>query len=141
MTDLIDNTPWEMIAVIAGGVLCALAYRLVAGLLDKWRIRNYVTTAGGTVLSCRWSPFGPGWLGEKHDRIYSVGYLDNAGSEHRAYCKTSMFTGVYFSQDRRIGDQPMLMVGDQSIAALQAEIERLRAENGMLRQKLQGKPL
>lgn len=138
MTELLENAPWGMVAVIAGGVVFALTLRWIAGQFDKWRIRNYVTSAGGTVLACQWSPFGPGWLGEKHDRIYYVAYLDTAGAEHRAYCKSSMLTGVYFSQDRRVGATPEI-IDDGTLASLQAENERLRAENWSLRQQLGGK--
>ena len=46
-----------------------------------------------------WAPFGPGWFGEKSDRIYAVRYLDAEGNEHEAHAKTSLWTGVYFTED------------------------------------------
>ena len=106
----------------------AIALRLVAGGMDYGRIRQYVESRGGEVLATRWSPFGPGWFGEKSDRIYSVRYLDQDGNEHRAHCKTSMLTGVYFTEDRivRYAEQPD--EAEVDVAALMEENRRLREE-------------
>ncbi|MBU1218546.1 DivIVA domain-containing protein [Myxococcota bacterium] len=70
--------------------------------LDKDRIRDYITTRGGKVIETNWAPFGPGWFGEKSDRIHQVIYIDAEGNKHDAYCKTSLFTGVYFTEDKII---------------------------------------
>jgi hypothetical protein len=75
-------------------VLC-----LAAGSMDRGRIRKYIEARGGKVIQVKWSPFGPGWFGEKNERIYAVRYMDRSGDEHEAFCKTSMLTGVYFTLD------------------------------------------
>ena len=135
MFELSDLLQSGLLPVIAGGIALALTVRVVAGFLDVWRIGNYLAARGGKVISCRWSPFGPGWLGEKRDRIYHVKFVDHAGAEHRAYCKTSMLTGVYFTQDRIVGPIKALR-NDAAHEPLQAEIARLRQENGRLRAEL-----
>lgn len=132
LRDILDS---GIVPVILGGLAFALAVRLLAGLLDHWRIGNYIRQRGGDLTVCRWWPFGPGWLGEKRDRIYYVVYADGQGHEHRAYCKTSLLTGVYFTQDRLI--QPASGVRkDPSHAALVEENARLREENRALREAL-----
>src|SRR5689334_17218889 len=105
--------------------------RLMAGGMDRSRVRQYVESRGGQLLSTSWSPFGPGWFGEKSDRIYSVRYLDAGGNEHDAHCKTSMTTGVYFTEDRIVAASAPKRSdasNDRSASDLAAENRRLRAE-------------
>jgi len=54
---------------------------------------------GYTVISIRWAPFGYGWFGEKDAFIFKVRYEDLEGNIHTAYCKSGIFSGVYFSKD------------------------------------------
>jgi hypothetical protein len=68
--------------------------------LDKGRITEYVHQRGGRVISISWAPFGRGWFGEKNARIYEVVYYDQGGNQHFATCKTSMWTGVYWTDDK-----------------------------------------
>ncbi len=77
-----------------------LAVRVLAGFLDWWRIASYVRRNGGQLVACRWWPWGPGWLGERRARIYYVAFIDQQGARPRAYCKTSLLSGVYFTKDR-----------------------------------------
>jgi hypothetical protein len=86
--------------IFVGFVVLALVIRLLAGGMDGDRVRSYIEQRGGRMLSSGWAPFGKGWFGEKSDRIYEVHYLDQDGNEHQATCKTSLFTGVYFTEDR-----------------------------------------
>ena len=81
----------------------------------------------------RWAPFGKGWWGEGSDRIYRVRYLDPEGNEHHAFCKTSMGSGVYFSDDKiarysqpRKAPEPDLRAENQR---LREEIIQLKAGN------------
>ena len=118
-------------------ILIAILFRLGAGGMDHDRIRQYVERRGGKVLDSNWSPFGPGWFGEKSDRIYGVRYLDGDGNEHEAHCKTSLWTGVYFTEDRivRYAERPAPSVRpDESLEAenrrLREEVERLKRERG-----------
>lgn len=134
MWDLLERAPGGLLPIIIGGIAFAIFVRVLAGVFDVWRIRGYISSAGGKVLACRWFPFGPGWLGEKRDRIYYVAFADRDGAEHRAYCKTSLLTGVYFTQDRLVNvGMPRLTHGNE---ALHEELRRLRDENQLLRQQL-----
>lgn len=88
--------------VIMGfAALCGLAIvlRLMAGWIDRARIRRYVETRGGKVALIRWSPFGIGWMGNRGQRIYRLAYEDSTGNAHSAYCKTSLLSGIYFTED------------------------------------------
>lgn len=112
-------------------IILAIAIRLAAGMFDRSRIAGYIQSRGGKLVACHWWPFGPGWFGEKRDRIYEVIYLDSDGMQHRAACKTSLMSGVYFTQDevsgpsaRRI-DPPQV---DRTIMDLAEENRQLRAE-------------
>jgi hypothetical protein len=68
--------------------------------MDKNRITEYIRERGGRIVSISWAPFGKGWFGEKEERIYEVVYYDAGGQQHFATCKTSMFTGVFWTDDR-----------------------------------------
>lgn len=135
MPEFFEYAPKGMLPVIIGGIALAVAARVFAGILDVWRIQNYISSAGGQVIRCRWWPFGPGWLGEKRDRIYHVAFTDHEGAEHRAYCKTSLLTGVYFTQDR-VRYPGKTSLTDFTQQALKSELELLRQENQQLRQQL-----
>lgn len=121
----------EGLLLIGAAVIVAIFIRLLAGGMDHDRVRRYVESRGGRVIDAAWSPLGPGWFGEKNERIYSVRYFDRDGNEHEAHCKTSMWSGVYFTEDRIVRyarrDDP-----DQS---LKEENRRLREELARLRQE------
>ena len=110
--------------------LFAIAFRLLADRWDRSRITQYVAERGGTVNGVTWQPFGRGWFGEKGDRIYEVEYTDREGASHSASCKTSMFSGVYFTDERTTSAMPprALTGADREIASLERENERLRTE-------------
>ena len=52
------------------------------------------------VVSITWDPFGRGWFFEKNERHYSVSYRDRSGNVQSGTCKTSLFTGVYWTEPR-----------------------------------------
>ena len=81
-------------------ILLAISFRLFAGSLDRGRIEHYVRHQGGRVVSINWSPFGRGWFGSNNERIYEVVYYNAHGDQHFATCKTSMWSGVYWTEDR-----------------------------------------
>ena len=111
-------------------VLFAIGFRLVADRWDRERIQQYVAERGGSVNDISWQPLGRGWFGEKGDRIYEVDYTDRDGASHSASCKTSMFSGVYFTDDRTtLSVRPLAITrADREIATLERENQRLRAE-------------
>lgn len=117
----------EVVVLIPIAVILVIAIRLAAGGMDRSRIERYVEERGGKVLDAAWRPFGPGWFGEKSDRIYEVRFRDKDGNEHAANCKTSLWTGVYFTHDEIVKHvaQPE---ATGSASALEAENQRLREQ-------------
>lgn len=109
-----------------------LFIRLIAGVFDYDRVAEDIEAKGGKLISKEWSPFGKGWFGEENDRIYKVRYLDKDDNEHEAYVKTSMFGGVYFTDDQIVKYSDKIKKDDNSPdkekLELKAENERLKAE-------------
>ena len=133
----------------------AICIRLVAGSTDRGRIASYIEQKGGRVVSISWAPFGRGWFGEKNARIYEVVYYDTDGRQHMATCKTSMFGGVYWTEDRISHSRPSWHnsispsnePGNPIIRRItppvgetgnSEEITQLRNENARLRDELEG---
>jgi hypothetical protein len=128
-----------IIAVLAIG----LTMRLLAGAIDHQRIRSYIHERGGRTGSIHWSPFGRGWFGDKHNRIYEVAYQDADGQLHAATCKTSFWSGVYWTEDRILPGSiaaPKTAGGDfrflDDPTALAAENQRLHTELARLKREL-----
>lgn len=82
--------------VFLGFLGVAVLARLIADRLDRQRIRDNLGARGCRTLGIHWDPFGPGWFGEKSDRIYEVVYETPTGGRVVAHCKTSLFSGVYW---------------------------------------------
>ena len=89
-----NNAP--VFPVFLGLIGLTVLARWIADRLDRERIRNNLAERGCKVLEIHWAPFGPGWFGEKSDRIYEVWYENQAGVRVAANCKTSLFSGVYW---------------------------------------------
>ena len=118
-----------------GFIVLAVVIRLIAGSSDDSRIRADVEGQGGKIRSINWAPFGTGWFGSKNERIYEVVYEDAQGKVHHAYCKTSMFSGVYWTEDTILDDRGIAGSSSSldprptaSAAELIAENQRLKAE-------------
>lgn len=82
--------------VFLGFIGVAVLARLIADRLDRQRIRDSLGARGCRTLEIHWDPFGPGWFGEKSDRLYEVVYAPPSGGRVVAHCKTSLFSGVYW---------------------------------------------
>jgi hypothetical protein len=80
-------------------ILAGIAIRFACHFWDKSRIRSTIEAAGGTVYEIKWRPFARGWFGEKGERHYEVRYRTVDGRTLTTTCKTSLFTGVYWSGD------------------------------------------
>jgi hypothetical protein len=141
------------VGVFAFVIVMGIAFWLFARSLDKDRITSYVHERGGRIVSISWAPFGKGWFGEKEERIYEVVYYDKAGNQHFATCKTSMWTGVYWTEDRITHQKsqwydtlaPSNEPGKPLIGQIPKEpgddaeeLRRLREENARLRAQLSG---
>ena len=116
-------------------LLIAVAFvvviRLMHGDTDRDRIRRYVKAGGGKLIDAKWTPFGPGWVGKSKDRIYQVRYVDKAGIEHHAYCKTSGWSGVYLTEDvaeqgANVGEAQRSL--EEENRRLREELERLKRQ-------------
>lgn len=107
-------------------IIVAIVFRLAAGSMDGDRVEQYIKDMGGELLDKSWDPFGPGWYGEKSDRIYEIVYRDRDGRTHRAHVKTSMLSGVYLTNDRIVDDKPALSVEEEKeqLRRRLAELER-----------------
>ena len=120
-----------IIAVVA--VILAIVLGLSHRSMDEDRIRAYVERGGGTLIDAKWRPLGPGWIDTKDTRIYEVHYLDKDGNKHHAYCKTSGWSGVCFTEDSVEGqtdrkeDQSSL---EEENRRLREEVERLKRGQG-----------
>jgi hypothetical protein len=120
------------VAVIVIVVIVAILIRVVAGMMDGGRIEDHFSEDGKEFISKVWTPLGKGWLGDSSDRIYKVTYKDKEGHIHEAYCKTSMFSGVYITEDKIIEYNKEAMTNMMNLEAenlkLKEEIERLKKE-------------
>jgi hypothetical protein len=94
------STPILFIPVV---IVVAITVRIIAGFMDRERIQRFIGERSGRVLEISWAPFGPGWFGARGTRIYAVAYADKEGMRHDVYCKTSMWSGVYFTDDKSSG--------------------------------------
>jgi hypothetical protein len=115
--------------IIVGAIGLIILLRLWLGGMDHGRIDRYIASRGGRVLEKHWHPFGRGWLGEKESRIYAVRYVDADGNIHDATAKTSLLTGVYFTEDTVV----------KSAAGVPDDRgrQRLLEENARLREQLE----
>jgi hypothetical protein len=119
----------EVILIFIGFAFVALIVRVIAGSVDHDRVEEYISDRGGRVIEKYWSPFGKGWFGSEHERIYEVKYEDKDGNIHQATCKTSMLSGVYFTEDK-------IVQYARNTRTLDRETE-LEIENLMLKQQIE----
>lgn len=131
-----------------GAILIAVFFRLAAGSMDGDRIDESIRQRGGRIVEKHWSPFGKGWVGEKDSRIYELIYEDADGNLHEATCKTSLLSGVYFTEDRIVQNRrqrknhedhalfhPATPQDDNEVSSLQEENRQLREEIEQLRNR------
>ncbi|GMW01805.1 MAG: hypothetical protein AMXMBFR84_29420 [Candidatus Hydrogenedentota bacterium] len=96
----------DNVAVVGMIFLVAAAiagWRLLLGVIDRDSIRRNVERRGDTLISMHWTPFGRGWFSENKERHYRVVFTRD-GTTVETTCKTSIFTGVYWSGDELIID-------------------------------------
>lgn len=114
-------------------IIIAFAARLITGGFDGDRVEAYVRGRGWELVDRSWDPFGPGGFGEKDSRIYQIVYRDDRGAVHRAHVKTSMFSGVYLTNDEVLerGEPGPVATGvgdlEQENARLKERIAELEA--------------
>lgn len=116
----------EIAALFIVLIVTAIVIRVVAGGMDGDRVGRYIRGQNGELIESHWSPFGRGWFGEKNDRIYEVRYRDQEGNIHEATVKTSLFSGVYFTEDKIV----------QTTKSAETNENDLELENARLRQRI-----
>ena len=77
-------------------VVLAILFRIVLHFCDKSGVARAAPDKGWKHVSVDWAPFAPGWFFEQGERHCRVDYSDENGVLREAYCKTSMFTGLYW---------------------------------------------
>ena len=119
----------EAMLIIIGVIVLIVFIRLIAGSVDHDRVDQYIAERGGRVIHKQWNPFGKGWFGSENERIYEIRYLDKDGNVHQATCKTSMLSGVYFTEDQIVNYAQKNKITDR-----QTELEH---ENKRLKQQIE----
>jgi hypothetical protein len=85
------------VIIILSLVLISILWRIfITSNWDRQRIINDANNNGWTIKTIEWEPFGPGFLGEKNDRIYSVRFINENDIAQTRFCKTSVLSGVYW---------------------------------------------
>jgi hypothetical protein len=127
----------EVLGIFIVFIFIAIMIRLVAGSFDGERVETYIQERGWELVDKSWDPFGPGWFGEKDSRIYQIVYRDQDGNVHQAHVKTSMFSGVYLTNDRIVERAASAASAqEQANSALQDEVQRLRQRVAQLEEDL-----
>ena len=119
----------EVLAIFILIIPVIIIIRLIAGTMDHDRVDEYIVSRGGRVIEKNWNPFGKGWFGSEHERIYEVKYQDKDGNIHQATCKTSALAGVYFTED-------IITLSAKNIGNMDRETE-LELENRQLKQQIE----
>jgi hypothetical protein len=112
----------------------AIGLSVVVGSMDRERIRSYIESRGGKIIETTWAPFGPGWFGGSRESTYHVRYRDHEGNIRGAYARTSMWSGVYFTEDS-IVQFVKAPIDEEVVESLEEENARLRAELDRLKRK------
>lgn len=87
-------SPAFLVGILLVSVLAAVLGRLFTHGRDRGRIERFVAEQGSQLVSCRPEPFGPGWPGGVHSRVYAIEIRDAAGHVRAAQAKTSTFGGI-----------------------------------------------
>ena len=87
---------------IALGILVLIGIRIGLHYLDKKRIYQAAERKGWRDSTVEWAPFAPGSFFERNERNYLVVYVDQEGLTHEVYCKTSLMTGIYWSDENTV---------------------------------------
>jgi hypothetical protein len=112
----------------------SIAFGLAAGDMDRERLRRHLEERGAKLLEARWTPFGPGWRGNRDSRLYEIRYLDQDRIEHHAFCKTNLWSGIYLKDDAVVRGAKHREASERAqVAELMVENKRLRQELARLR--------
>ncbi|MCR4421478.1 MAG: hypothetical protein GYA61_04025 [Spirochaetales bacterium] len=88
---------WSTIFIIIGAFLIWIILFFICKASAKFETERQ----GKFVISIKWAPFGYGWFGEKDAFIFKIKYKDMDDSIHTVYCKSGIFSGVYFAKEEQ----------------------------------------
>jgi hypothetical protein len=86
---------WALALIL---LVVGVGARLVADRWDRERIRDYFLRQGQTTGAITWEPFARWWTRDI-DRTYTVTVLSPDGATRVVSCRTSLFGGVYVSEE------------------------------------------
>lgn len=131
---------WFIATVVVVGILIFVAtkWRKFLERLDRARVSDYLTLRGCRFIDMEATDELPFPFSEAPERDYRLVYEDRAGNAHDVFCRTSMSTGVFFTDDRL---QRATQLASQSMSPsddwtnLREENQRLRGEVERLRRR------
>ena len=83
--------------ILAIGLIIAIVS--IANVMNKKHIKKSIEGKGGKVLSIKLELLPKGGLFERNETYYTVKFINSKGKQIEAMCKTSMSTGVFWSDD------------------------------------------
>ncbi len=100
MANVIIRRAWFPIIwpVVLALVVIGIIMRVVADGWDRERITEYMLSHHGTVEDITWQPLAFWWQ-KNSDRAYLVTYRSAEGLAKQVHCRTSLFGGVYLSEE------------------------------------------
>lgn len=107
-------------------VILVVAYFWTRGSGQR-RIERDIRNKGGKLISIFYDPYADG-LFTRDGEIYQVQYKDAWGNTHKAQCKTSFFTGVYYKNDEVLELGPREQQKIDRLSELADENRRLSEE-------------
>ncbi len=93
LADLETQGDWRLLLLM---IPVAVIAWWIAKQMDVARITHYGKERGWQFLEISYESRA------EEERRYSVRYLDEEGNIHTAICKTSLGTGVFFTDDQKI---------------------------------------
>ena len=122
----------EFFLLLAFGVLFVVGTWFLHRANDEERIRRFIRSHGGRVISIQAVERISGLVSMQDSRVYAVRYLDRQDVMHDARCNTSGWLGVFVADDRT----PPTTSRPITLESLQEENRRLREENETLKRRL-----
>jgi len=131
---------WFIASVVVVGILIfvAIKWRKFLERLDRIRVREYLDVRGCRFIDMEATAELPIPCGEYYERDYRLVYEDREGNAHDVCCRTSMWSGVYFTDDRlqQPSQPPSLSTSpSDDWTNLREENQRLGEELGRLRRR------
>jgi hypothetical protein len=90
---------WGLYLLVPLMILYILSRRFILEHFDRRRIRTYLQARSVTLQDLNLALFVPGWGDNDRGRTYVLRVRDRDGNELEVACRTSLFGGVYFSDE------------------------------------------